>query len=97
MTCGSLGGMSLGVIDSFSVKGSGYSGIIAVLRRHYASRRKKDRVSPVDGNALVDPNHPGHHEAIKSASHVDDDKHEETVQWLQGLLEQIEPESDQKN
>jgi hypothetical protein len=97
MTCGSLGGTSLGVIDSFSVKGSGYSGVIAALRRHYASRRNEETGTPVDGDALVDPNHPGHLEAVRTVSHVDDDKHEETVQWLQGLLEQIEPQSDQKS
>jgi hypothetical protein len=44
----------------------------------------------VDGDALVDPNHPGHREAIKTVSHVDDDQHEETIQWLKGLLHQIE-------
>jgi hypothetical protein len=80
-------------MSSFFVRGSGYSGIIPFLRRHHVSQSNDD-ATPVDGEALVDPNHPGHREAIKVVSHVDDDKHEETVLWLKGLLQEIGHESD---
>lgn len=92
-TCGALGGASIGGMSSFFVRGSGYSGIIPFLRRHHVSQSNDD-ATPVDGEALVDPNHPGHREAIKVVSHVDDDKHEETVLWLKGLLQEIGHESD---
>jgi hypothetical protein len=37
-----------------------------------------------------------HREAIKTISHVDDDKHEKIVQWLEGELHKNDPGSDPK-
>lgn len=44
----------------------------------------------MDADALVDPNHSGHREAIKTISHVDDDKHEKITQWLKDELHKDE-------
>ena len=39
-----------------------------------------DNATPTGGDARVDPNHPGHREAIKAISHGDDDMHEKITQ-----------------
>lgn len=49
-----------------------------------------DDSTPVDGDALVDQNNPGHREAIQTISHVDDEKHENILQWLKDELHKLE-------
>jgi len=92
MTCGSLAGSSIGVIPSFSVGGSHYTGIIPYLQRRHASKTHDD-ATPVDDVALGDPAHPGHGEAVKLISYLDTDQREETVHWLEGLLQDSGNES----
>lgn len=75
-TCGAIGGPAIGAYAESG--GSWYS--------YFSSNPPllggDDDTSPVDGDALVNPDHPGHREAIKSISHVDDEKHEKFLQWL---------------
>jgi len=49
-----------------------------------------DDATPVDVDALMDSNHPGHRAAIKTISHVDADKHRKITQSLKDEVEQIE-------
>jgi hypothetical protein len=76
---------------SFSALGSplGFGGF-AYFSSNHPLRSNDDNATPVDGDALVDPNHPGHREAIKTISHVDDDKHKKISQWLKDEFHQIE-------
>ena len=89
-TCGVMGGASFGAMGTPFVGGFGGFGFFPFFGGRHVSQNNDDNATPVDGDALVDPNHPGHREAIKTVSHVDDDQHEETIQWLKGLLHQIE-------
>jgi len=84
-----MGGASFGALGAPFVSGFGGFGFFPFFRGHHAARHNDENATQVDGDALVDPRHPGHREAIKTVSHVDDDQHEETVQWLQGFLHQI--------
>jgi hypothetical protein len=58
----------------------------------FASHHKKhdDTASPVDTQALVDPNHPDHREAIKSISHIDPEEHSKMIEWLKKELGQVD-------
>src|SRR5665213_1079235 len=69
-TCGVMGGASFGTMGSPFIGGFGSFGFFPFFGGHHASRRNDDNATPVDGDALVDPNHPGHREAIKTISHV---------------------------
>ena len=91
-----MGGASFGAMGSPFIGGFGGFGFFPFFGGHHASRRNDDNATPVDGDALVDPNHPGHREAIKTISHVNDDKHEKITQWLKDELHQIEHGSDSK-
>ncbi len=89
-TCGVMGGASFGAMGSSSVGGFGGFGFYPFFGGRHASRSDEDSATPVDGDALVDPNHSGHREAITTISHVDDDKHEKITQWLKDELHRIE-------
>jgi|GEM_PF-1414850 len=93
-TCGVVGGASFGAMGSPFIGGFGGFGFFPFFGGHHASQSNDDNATPVDGDALVDPNHPGHREAIKTISHVNDDKHEKITQWLKDELHQIEHGSD---
>jgi hypothetical protein len=86
-----MGGASFGAMGSPFIGGFGF---FPFFGGHHSLQSKDDNATPVDGDALVDPNHPGHREAIKTISHVDDDKHEKITQWLKDELHQIEHGSD---
>jgi hypothetical protein len=79
-----MGGASFGALGGLS--GSGFS----YFTSNHPLQNNDDNVTPVDGDALVDPNHPGHREAIKTISHVDDDKHKKITQWLKDELHRVE-------
>jgi hypothetical protein len=81
-----MGGASFGTMSSPFIGGFGGFGFFPFFGGHRASQSNDGNVTPVDGDALVDPNHPGHREAIKTISHVDDDKHEKITQWLKDEL-----------
>jgi hypothetical protein len=83
-----MGGASIGALGGFGSSGFSY------FTSNHPLQNIDDNATPVDGDALVDPNHPGHREAIKTISHVDDDKHEKITQWLKAELHQIEHGSD---
>jgi hypothetical protein len=51
---------------------------------------ENDTSTPVDGDALADPNHPGHRDAVATISHVDDDKHERILSWLHAEIHKLE-------
>ncbi len=93
-TCGVMGGASFGAMGPSFIAGFGGFGFFPLFGDHHSSQSKDDSATPVDGDALVDPNHPGHREAIKTISHVDGDKHEKITQWLKDELHQIEHGSD---
>ena len=93
-TCGVMGGASFGAMGSPFIGRLGGFGFFPFFGGRHASQNNDDNATPVDGDALVDPNHPGHREAIKTISHVDDDKHEKITQWLKDELHQIEHGSD---
>jgi hypothetical protein len=51
----------------------------------FGSHRKKDEgagTDNVDTQALADPHHPGHREAITAISHVDPEQHSRLMAWL---------------
>ena len=93
-TCGVMGGASFGVMGSPFIGGFGGFGFFPFFGGHRASLSNDDSATPVDGDALVDSNHLGHREAIKTISHVDDEKHEKITQWLKDELHKIEHGSD---
>jgi hypothetical protein len=45
----------------------------------------------VDCDALADPNHLGHREAVKTIAHVDDGTHEPMLTCIEDELEKFEP------
>jgi hypothetical protein len=53
-----------------------------------------DLENAVDTDALADPTHPGHRDAIKMISHVDDEKHGKITTWIQGELRKLEGTAD---
>jgi hypothetical protein len=85
-TCGVMGAASFGAMGSPYFGGFGGFGFFPFFGGHHASQSNDDNATPVDGDALVDFNHPNHREAIKTISHVDDDKHEKITQWLKDEL-----------
>jgi hypothetical protein len=87
-TCGVMGGASLGGVRGFGESDFSY------FTSNHPLQNVDDNVASVDGDALVAPNHPGHREAIKTLSHVDDDKHKRIIQWLKDELHQAEDGSD---
>src|ERR1022692_1587387 len=93
-TCGVMGGASFGAMGFPFVGGFGGFGFFPVFGGRHESQSNDDNATRVDGDALVDPNHTGHREAIKTISHVDDDKHEKITQWLKDELHQIEHGTD---
>jgi hypothetical protein len=79
-TCGVMGGAAFGALGGMG--GSGFS----YFTSNHPLQNIDDNATPVDADALVEPNHSGHREAIKTISHVDDDKHEKITQWLKDEL-----------
>ncbi len=89
-----MGGASFGAMGSPFIGGFGGFGFFPFFGGHRALLSNDDNATPVDGDALVDSNHLGHREAIKTISHVDDEKHEKITQWLKDELHKIEHGSD---
>jgi hypothetical protein len=87
-TCGVMGGASFSALGG--IDGSGFS----YFTSNHPLQNIDDNATPVDGDALVDRDHPDHREAIKTISHVDDDKHEKIIQWLKDETHRIERGSD---
>ena len=83
-TCGALVGAPLGALAGMD--GSGFSYFTS---NHPLQNVDGDAI-PVDGEALVAPDHPGHRHAIKTMSHVDDATHENIVQRLRNEVHHIE-------
>jgi hypothetical protein len=81
-----MGGASFGALGGLS--GSGFS----YFTNNHPVKNFNDDGTPVDGDALADPDHPGHRKAIKTISHVEGDKHEKITQWLKAELHQTEHE-----
>jgi hypothetical protein len=42
------------------------------------------------GMRLVDPDNPGHRDAIKTVSHVDDDKHDKFIAWIHNEIHKLD-------
>lgn len=93
-TCGVMGGASFGAMGSPFIGGFGGFGFFPFFGGHHSLQSENDDATPVDGDALVDTNHSGHRDAIKTISHVVDEKHEKITQWLKDELHKIEHQSD---
>jgi hypothetical protein len=92
-TCGSLRGLSAGHAGPlFGGGGFGAFGFFPffMMGRSRSSQPTDDQSTPVDGDALTDSNNPGHGDAIKTISHVDDNKHEKFITWLKEENHKIE-------
>jgi hypothetical protein len=89
-----MAGASFGAMGSPFIGGFGGFGFFPFFRDHHASQSNDNNATPVNGDALIDPKHSGHREAIKTVSHVDDGQHEETIRWLKDLLHQLDDGSD---
>lgn len=87
-TCGVMGGAAFGALGGMD--GSGFS----YFTSNHPLQNIDNNAVPVDGDALIDPNHPGHREAIKTISHVDEDGHKRITQWLKDKLSQVEEGGD---
>jgi hypothetical protein len=64
----------------------------------FSSRRNEtpddDAGNAVDTDALVDPSHPGHRDAVKTIAHVDDQKHEKITAWIKGEIHKLSGTAD---
>ena len=49
-----------------------------------------DSENAVDVDALTDPGHPGHRDAVKTIAHVDDEKHEKITTWIKAELAKLD-------
>lgn len=92
---GSFGGLGVGSFGAFGgvpfMGGMRSFGFSPFFGGHHASKHDDDDdATPVDADALVDPTHPGHREAIATISHVDDEKHEKITQWIKEELHRVE-------
>jgi hypothetical protein len=55
----------------------------------FGSHRKKDiddGATPIDAQALADPEHPGHRDAVKAVSHIDSAEHSKLIDWMKKEL-----------
>jgi len=93
-TCGLVGGAPLGGMGTPFIGGFGSFGFFPYFGGWHVSKKRDDDSTPVDADALADPNHPGHREAIQTISHVDDEKHEKITAWLKDELHKHEHGSD---
>ena len=92
-TCGHLEGAQLGGIGSPFIGGFGNFGFYPYFGGWHRSKKKDDGITPIDADALVDPNHPGHRDAIQTISHIDDEKHGKLIAWLEEELHKLEHRS----
>ncbi|MGD0853028.1 MAG: hypothetical protein ABSA07_06695 [Acidimicrobiales bacterium] len=83
---GGFGGMGMGMGGYGSYGGFGF-------HPWFGSHRKKDEddgTQQVDAQALADPEHPGHRDAVKAISHIDPAEHSKMIDWLKKELAQVE-------
>ena len=57
---------------------------------HHKRREDEDTGPKLDCDALADPNHPGHREAVTAIAHVDDETHESILKRIKEELERLE-------
>jgi hypothetical protein len=93
-----VGGFGVGGFGGLGLGGPGLGGYgnFGAFQFHpwFGSHRKKDEddsTTNVDSQALADPDHPGHREAIKAVSHVDPEQHSRLMEWLKKELDQARP------
>jgi hypothetical protein len=88
------GGLAAGLDGEDGIHGddegsdSGGLGYFGGYRFHpwFGSGRKKDEATAatdVDSRALVDPEHPGHREAVTAISHIDPKEHSRLMEWFE--------------
>jgi hypothetical protein len=51
--------------------------------------KKADETTNVDCDALVDPSHPGHREAVTALAHVDEESHKTMMQRIRDELDKL--------
>jgi hypothetical protein len=56
---------------------------------HHKKRDDDDEPKKVDCDALADPNHPDHRDAVTTISHVDDDTHESILKRIREDLAKL--------
>jgi hypothetical protein len=81
-SCGVFGGAALDTMGGSTSSGS----LDYFLGGPHSVQDQDDDATSVDGNALVDPNHPRHREAVKKISHVDAGTHEKIIQRFKDIL-----------
>jgi hypothetical protein len=94
--CGGCSGASAGGIGG-AFGGGGFFGGIGYMPYvggvPFFHHKKSDDTGDgpkVDCDALADPNHPGHREAVKTIAHVDDKTHESMMKRIKEELEKFE-------
>jgi hypothetical protein len=82
---GAFGG---GSATGFGASGLGMNtlGFLPFFGRTHRKPDPEDDKTPVDCDALVDHDNPGHRAAVQTISHVDDEKHDKILQWLKDEL-----------
>jgi hypothetical protein len=90
------GGLAPGLDGLDGVHGDDGYGSFGTFQFHpwFGSHRKKDRdpgATTVDSQALRDPSHAGHREAIKAISHGDPEQHSRLMEWFKKELDQTHP------
>ena len=80
---GGFGGLGLGGYGSFG--GFGFHPWFGSQ-----SRDDADGLNHIDAEALADPEHPGHRDAIKAISHIPPTAHSMLVDWLKKELAHVE-------
>jgi hypothetical protein len=92
-TCGNVGSATFGSVGlpSFGVFGGFgfHSSRGGELRSKY-----DDSQVPVDSDALVDPDHPGHRDAITSIAHASEETRNKVLAWLKEEFGKSEHEGD---
>jgi hypothetical protein len=72
--------------------GIGYMPFVSGVAFHHHKKRDDAEEAPkVDCDALADPDHPDHREAVTTIAHVDDGTHESMLRRIKEELEKLEP------
>jgi hypothetical protein len=93
--CGAIGGGSFGGAGIGFFGGLSHFGFLPNSVPVDRSRYHQTPV-PIDDEALVDPSHPGHREAIQAIAHAPEEKRDKILAWLKEELSKVEPGSDTK-
>lgn len=92
VSCGSFGGGGFAGGFGGGMVGMPFAGLGGFGFRPFSSSRNEtpdDSENAVDTDALTDPGHPGHRDAIKTISHVGDEKHGKITAWIESEIHKL--------